>query len=143
GTTDYAVEIFYEAVKHKRYTCYLSGDTSLDMMYMPDAIRAMIELMEADGHQLIHRNAFNITAMNFTPADLADAIRKHIPEFLMEYKVDPTRQAIADSWPDSIDDSAAREQWGWEPKYDLEAMTADMLEKIQARIELPQEQKSR
>jgi nucleoside-diphosphate-sugar epimerase len=143
GTTDYAVEIFYEAIKHKKYTCYLREDTSLDMMYMPDAIRAMIELMEADGDKLIHRNAFNITAMNFTPAELADEIRKHIPEFLIEYRVDPVRQAIADSWPNSIDDSAARREWGWQPQYDLKAMTADMLDKLRDRVELPQEQKSR
>ncbi|MEW5994163.1 MAG: L-threonine 3-dehydrogenase [Candidatus Zixiibacteriota bacterium] len=143
GTTDYAVEIFYEAIKHKKFTCYLRADTSLDMMYMPDAIRAMIELMEADPARLKHRNAFNITAMNFTPDQLAAEIRKHIPEFLIDYKVDPTRQEIADSWPDSLDDSAARDEWGWKPQYDLAAMAADMLDKLQELVELPQEQKSR
>jgi nucleoside-diphosphate-sugar epimerase len=127
GTTDYAVEIFYEAINHKQYTCYLSENTSLDMMYMPDAIRAMIELMEADGNRLIHRNAFNVTAMNFAPARLAEEIRRHIPEFTIDYKVDPVRQEIADSWPDSLDDSAARAEWGWHPEYDLAKMTADMI----------------
>ncbi|MBN2227029.1 MAG: L-threonine 3-dehydrogenase [candidate division Zixibacteria bacterium] len=143
GTTDYAVEIFFEALKHKKYTCYLKEDTSLDMMYMPDAITAMIQLMEADPSRLKHRNAFNVTAMNFTPAQLAEEIRKHIPEFEIEYSVDPIRQEIADSWPNSLDDSAAREEWGWNPKYSMAALTKDMLDKITERIELPSEQKSR
>jgi len=130
GTTDYAVEIFYEAYKHKKYTCYLKDDTYLDMMYMPDALRAMIELMEADGSKLKHRNAFNITAMNFTPEQIAAEIRKHIPEFEISYEVDPVRQEIADSWPNYMDDTAAREEWGWKPEYDLTTMTNDMLAKI-------------
>ncbi|NOY88242.1 MAG: L-threonine 3-dehydrogenase [FCB group bacterium] len=130
GTTDYAVEMFFEAIKHKKYTCYLKADTSLDMMYMPDAIRAMIELMEADASRLVHRNAFNVTAMNFTPERLADEIRKHIPEFVIDYKVDATKQAIADSWPNYMDDSAAREEWGWKPQYDIESMTKVMLDKV-------------
>ena len=130
GTTDYAVEIFYEATKHKKYSCYLREDTSLDMMYMPDAVRSMIDLMEADASKLIHRNAFNIAAMNFTPAGIAIEIKKHIPEFEISYTVDPVRQAIADSWPDFMDDSAAREEWGWKPEFTLETMTADMLAKI-------------
>lgn len=134
GTTDYAVEIFYEAVRHKKYTCYLRNDTYLDMMYMPDAIRAMIELMEADASRLEHRNAFNLTAMNFTPAQLAEKIRGHIAEFEMTYAVDPVRQAIADSWPDYMDDSCAREEWGWKPKYDIETMTADMLDKLSKKL---------
>ncbi len=133
GTTDYAVEIFYQAIKHKRYTCYLDRDTYLDMMYMPDALRAMINLMEADGARLIHRNAFNITAMNFTPDQLAAEIKKHISEFTIDYEVDPVRQEIADSWPNYMDDSAAREEWGWEPKYTIGNMTADMLEKLSSR----------
>ncbi|NIP42710.1 MAG: L-threonine 3-dehydrogenase [candidate division Zixibacteria bacterium] len=143
GTTDYAVEIYIEALKYKKYTCYLEENTYLDMMYMPDAIKAMINLMEADPNKLIHRNSFNVTAMNFTPGQIAAEIKKHIPDFDIEYKVDPVRQAIADSWPNSLDDSCAREEWGWDPIYDLESMTKDMLEKLAERIELPAEQKSR
>ncbi len=130
GTTDYAVEIFYEAIKHGQYTCYLREDTCLDMMYMPDAIRAMIDLMEADPDKLVNRNSFNVTAMNFTPTQLAAEIKKHIPEFEIAFDVDPVRQAIADSWPNSMDDSAAREEWGWSPSYGLTSMTTDMLEKL-------------
>lgn len=138
GTTDYAVEIFFHAINHKKYKCYLREDTSLDMMYMPDAIRSMIELMEADESKLGHRNAFNVCAMNFTPAIIADEIRKHIPEFEMEYEVDPVRQAIADSWPDTIDDSAARREWGWSHKYDLPAMVEDMIENVSHKIKSEQ-----
>ena len=130
GTTDYAVEIFYHALRDGRYTCFLAADTRLDMMYMPDATRAAIALMEADPATLTHRNAFNVTAMNVTPAELADAIRVHIPNFTIAYDVDPVRQAIAESWPNSMDDSEARAQWGWAPKYDLAGMVADMLEKL-------------
>jgi nucleoside-diphosphate-sugar epimerase len=133
GTTDYAVEIFYDAVGKGAYTCFLGPETKLDMMYMPDAIRASIEVMEADPARLVHRNAFNIAAMQFTPEDLAAAIRKHIPDFVMEYEVDPLRQAIADSWPKRLDDSAAREEWGWTPEYDLGAMTSDMMENLRKR----------
>ncbi len=134
GTTDYAVEIFYEAIKHGHYTCYLKPDTRLDMMYMPDALKAAIDIMEADPDRLIHRNAFNITAMNFTPAEAADAIRRHLPEFRIEYKVDPVRQRIADSWPESISDAAAREEWGWAPDYDLERMTEEMLRSLRRKL---------
>jgi len=134
GTTDYAVEIYYEAIKHKKYTCYLRNDCCLDMLYMPDAIKAMIQLMEADESRLVHRNAFNITAMNFTPAQLAKVIQQHIPDFEMTYEVDPTRQAIADSWPDSMDDSCAREEWGWDPEFDIQSMTKDMLEKLTDKL---------
>ncbi|MCK4655878.1 MAG: NAD-dependent epimerase/dehydratase family protein, partial [candidate division Zixibacteria bacterium] len=134
GTTDYAVEIFEEALKHKQYTCYLREDTSLDMMYMPDAIRAMIELMEADPSKLIHRNAFNITAMSLSPSLIADEIRKHIPEFTISYDVDPVRQSIADSWPNCMDDSAAREEWGWKPRYDLPRVTEEMIKVLSARL---------
>lgn len=130
GTTDYAVEIFFEAIKHKTYTCYLRSDSSLDMMYMPDAVKAMVDLMEADPDRLEHRNAFNISAMSLSPQELADEIRKHIPEFEINYEVDPARQEIADSWPDAVDDSAARAEWGWSPDYNLKTMTADMIEKI-------------
>ena len=134
GTTDYAVDIFYHAIRHRHYTCFLGPDTRLDMMYMPDAIDAIIGLMEADPARLIHRNAFNVTAMNFTPDRLAEEIRKHIPEFAIDYEIDPGRQAIADSWPRSIDDSAACAEWDWSPAYDLESMTRDMLEKLGARL---------
>ena len=136
GTTDYAVEIFYEAIRHRRYTCFLKSDTCLDMMYMPDALRAAIGIMEADPTRLMHRNAFNVTAMNFTPETLAGEIRKFIPEFEIEYQVDPVRQAIADSWPDSLDDSAARQEWDWRPTYDLETMTRDMLDKLSSRLQI-------
>ncbi|NIR42876.1 MAG: L-threonine 3-dehydrogenase [Gemmatimonadetes bacterium] len=134
GTTDYAVEIFYEAIRNRRYTCFLGADTRLDMMYMPDAIKAAIDLMEADPERLVHRNAFNVTAVNFTPEQLAAEIGKHIPEFTIAYDVDPVRQAIADSWPNSLDDSAAREEWGWDPKYDLATLVADMLENLERKL---------
>jgi nucleoside-diphosphate-sugar epimerase len=134
GTTDYAVQIFYEAIRHKRYTCFLKAGTYLDMMYMPDAIKGAIQLMEADAKKLKHRNAFNVTAMSFAPEHLAAEIKKIIPEFTMDYKVDPLRQAIADSWPNSMDDGAARAQWGWDPEYDLAAMTRDMIEKLSEKL---------
>jgi nucleoside-diphosphate-sugar epimerase len=127
GTTDYAVDIFYHALESGRYSCFLSADTQLDMMYMPDAIRAAIDVMEADPARLVHRNAFNVTAMQFTPAVLAAAIAEHVPGFTIEYAVDPMRQAIADSWPQRMDDSAAREEWGWQPDYGLDGMVADMI----------------
>ena len=130
GTTDYAVEIYYEAVKYKKFTCPLARGTFLDMMYMPDTIDAAIDLMETDPSKLKHRNAFNVTAMSFDPEILADEIKKHIPDFVMKYDVDTMKQAIAESWPNSMDDSAAREEWGWDPKYDLAAMTEDMLKVI-------------
>ncbi|HTS90517.1 MAG TPA: NAD-dependent epimerase/dehydratase family protein [Stellaceae bacterium] len=134
GTTDYAVEIFYQAIRYRHYTCFLRADTSLDMMYMPDAIRAIAEVMAADSTRLKHRNSFNISAMNFTPERLAAEIRKHVPDFVIDYEVDPTRQAIADSWPRSVDDGAARAEWGWKPEFDIAAMTRDMLEKLRARL---------
>lgn len=127
GTTDYAVDIFYAAVKHGRYDCFLRADTQLDMMYMSDAITAAIQLMETDAGQLAHRNGFNVTAMSFTPAQLAAEIQRHLPGFTIGYAIDPLRQAIADSWPRHMDDSAARAEWGWQPRFDLPAMTADML----------------
>jgi nucleoside-diphosphate-sugar epimerase len=134
GTTDYAVEIYYEAIRHGRYTCFLAAETCLDMMYMPDAVKAAMEVMEADPTRLRHRNAFNVTAMNFTPEQVAAAIRTHIPGFTIGYAVDPVRQGIADSWPNSLDDSAAREEWGWKPTYDLHAMTADMLTQLRRKL---------
>lgn len=130
GTTDYAVHIYYEAIKQKKYTSYIAKGTKMDMMYMPDAIDAIIQLIEANPDKLIHRNAFNITAMSFDPEILKESIKKYIPEFELYYDVDPVRQKIADSWPDSLDDSAARKEWGWNPKYDLDATTKDMLETL-------------
>jgi nucleoside-diphosphate-sugar epimerase len=126
--------MFHRAIRYAHYTCYLRPDTCLDMMYMPDAVRAMIEVMEADPARLVHRNAFNVTAMSFTPSRLAEEVRVHVPDFEIDYDVDPVRQAIADSWPDSLDDSAAREEWGWKPDYDLAAMTRDMLAQLRARL---------
>jgi nucleoside-diphosphate-sugar epimerase len=134
GTTDWAVEIFHRAIRERRYTCFLRADTRLPMMYMPDAIRAMMELMEADPARLAHRNAFNLAAMSFTPEELATAICEHVPGFAIDYEVDPVRQAIADSWPASVSDEAARAEWGWQPEYDLTGMTRDMLEKLDARL---------
>jgi nucleoside-diphosphate-sugar epimerase len=134
GTTDYAVEIYYEAVRRHRYTCFLEAGTYLDMMYMPDALKAAIDIMEADPDRLKHRNAFNVTAMSLAPENIAAEIRKHIPDFVMDYDVDPTRQAIAASWPNCMDDSAAREEWGWSPQYDLASMTQDMLEKLSQKL---------
>jgi nucleoside-diphosphate-sugar epimerase len=134
GTTDYAVEIYYEAIKNRRYTCYIAQGTYMDMMYMPDALNAIVDLMEADPERLIHRNAFNVSAMSFAPEDVAAAIRKHIPDFEMDYNVDPVRQKIAESWPNSIDSSAAKAEWGFKAEYDLEKMTADMLEKLREKL---------
>jgi nucleoside-diphosphate-sugar epimerase len=132
GTTDYAVEIFYEAIKNKKYTCFLKKDTVLPMMYMPDCIKATIDLMEADISKLKHHCDFNLTAMSFSAGELADEIKKYIPKFKCDYKPD-FRQAIADSWPKTIDDSTSRKEWGWKPDYDLEVMTKDMLEKLGKR----------
>jgi nucleoside-diphosphate-sugar epimerase len=132
GTTDYAVEIYYKAVAEGRYTCFLREDTRLPMMYMPDCIKATIDLMEADFGMLRHHGDFNIGAMSFSVGELAASIRKRIPDFEVVYEPD-YRQEIADSWPSSVDDSAAREEWGWAPEYDLEAMTDDMLEKLKKR----------
>jgi nucleoside-diphosphate-sugar epimerase len=134
GTTDYAVEIFHAALARGRYTSYLEPDTQLDMMYMPDALRAAMDLMDAPAAELRHRNAFNVTAMQLTPERLAAAIRGHIPDFTIAYDVDPVRQRIADSWPRRIDDSAAREEWGWRHEYDLSAMVEDMLVRLAERL---------
>jgi nucleoside-diphosphate-sugar epimerase len=130
GTTDYAVEIYYAAIKEKKYTCPLPKGMFLDMMYMPDALDAAIDLMEADPSKLVHRNAFNVTAMSFDPEIISAEIKKHIPEFVMDYDVDPVKEGIAASWPNKMDDSCAREEWGWNPKYGLEEMTVDMLKVI-------------
>lgn len=130
GTTDYAVDIYYKALEEGKYTSYIAAGTYMDMMYMPDALQSIVDLMEADGSKLIHRNAFNVTAMSFEPEQIAASIKKVIPTFAINYEVDPVRQAIADSWPDSIDASAAKEEWGFTYKFDLDAMTKDMLEKL-------------
>lgn len=134
GTTDYAVEIYYKAVEEGRYTSYIAEGTYMDMMYMPDALQAIVDLMEADGSKLEHRNAFNITAMSIEPNQIAEEIKKHIPAFEMDYAVDPVRQGIAESWPNSIDPSAAKEEWGFTAAYDLEKMTADMIEKLSSKL---------
>lgn len=136
GTTDYAVDIYYKALEDGAYTSYIDKGTFMDMMYMPDALQAIVDLMEADPTKLIHRNAFNVTAMSFDPEMLAASIRKEIPEFKLSYDVDPVRQAIANSWPDSIDATAARDEWGFQAKYDLDAMTRDMLKQLRAKQQL-------
>ena len=132
GTTDYAVEIFYEAIRHGHYTCFLRPDTVLPMMYMPDCLKGTVDLMEADFSRLKHHADFNLAAFSFSPAELVAEIQKHIPTFTCDYQPD-FRQAIADSWPRSLDDSAARQEWGWQPSYDLAAMTKDMLERLSKR----------
>ena len=134
GTTDYAVDIFYSAVKNEHFICPIAAGTLMDMMYMPDGLRAAIQIMEADPSRLIHRNAFNVTAMSFDPEIIFNQIKKYVPDFTMEYQVDPLRQSIAESWPDSLDDTCAREEWGWQPQYDLDAMTKDMLAKLRDKI---------
>lgn len=135
GTTDYAVDIYYQAIEKGSYTSYIAQGTRMDMMYMPDALQAIIDLMEADADKLVHRNAFNVTAMSFEPEEIAASIRKHIPEFVLNYDVDPARQAIAASWPDNIDASAAKDEWNFKTAYDLDAMTADMLEKLKQKLQ--------
>jgi nucleoside-diphosphate-sugar epimerase len=134
GTTDYAVEIFYEAIKAGKYTCFLKKGTKLDMMYMPDAIKAALDLMDADPKKLKHRNAFNVTAMSFAPEEIAAEVKKLVPNFTLDYRVDPVRQAIAESWPNYMDDSAARQEWGWRPAYDLPAMAKDMIEVLSKKL---------
>ena len=138
GTTDYAVEIYYAAVKGEEFVCPLAHGTYLDMMYMPDAIKAAIKLMEADPRYLVHRNSFNIASMSFDPEGVYEAIRKHVPNVRMRYEVDPVRQAIADSWPNKMDDVCARKEWGWTPSYNLESMTRDMLKHLREKL-LPKE----
>ena len=133
GTTDYAVEIYYEAIKKGHYTCFLSRRTFLDMMYMPDALNASIQIMNADPSRLVHRNAFNIASMSLEPEMLATEIRKHIPDFTMDYAIDEVKQGIADSWPNSMDDSCARKEWDWKPEWNLTSMTEDMLKAIRQK----------
>ena len=136
GTTDYAVDIYYKAVIDGSYTSFIAPGTKMDMMYMPDALQAIVDLMEAPEHQLSHRNAFNISAMSFEPEEIAASIRKYLPNFVMDYDVDPVRQAIADSWPNRLDYSAAETEWGFEAHYDLDKMTQDMLAKLSQRFNL-------
>ncbi|TDL63009.1 L-threonine 3-dehydrogenase [Rhodococcus qingshengii] len=136
GTTDYAVEIYYEAIKNGRYTSYIDKGTYMDMMYMPDALNAIIDLMEADSCKLKHRNSFNVTAMSFDPEGIANEIKKHIPNFELMYNVDPVRQKIADSWPNSIDAIAAEEEWGFKFEYDLAKMTEDMISKLTNKLKM-------
>jgi nucleoside-diphosphate-sugar epimerase len=133
GTTDYAVEIFYEAIKTGSYTCFLKEDTVLPMMYLPDALKGTVDLMETDFDRLIHHTNFNMTAFSFSPARLAAEIKKHIPGFTISYQPD-YRQAIAESWPQTIDDSAARKEWNWNPHFTLEKMTADMIHHLKAKL---------
>lgn len=134
GTTDYAVDIYYSAVKGETFECPIAAGTFMDMMYMPDALRAAIEIMEADPEKLVHRNAFNIASMSFDPEMIYNSIKEAVPDFKMVYKVDPLRQAIAESWPNSLDDSCAREEWGWKPDYDMKTMTKDMIEKLRIKL---------
>lgn len=134
GTTDYAVEIYYEAVRSGRFTCPVPSDVYMDMMYMPDALRACVELMEADPSKLVHRNSFNIASMSFTPEIIAAELRKRMPSFTMDYDVDTVKREIAESWPNSLDDTCAREEWGWKAEWDLSRMTDDMLEHIRRKL---------
>lgn len=134
GTTDYAVDIYYSAVKGEEFKCPLKPGTFMDMMYMPDALRAAIEIMEADPRRLKHRNSFNIASMSFDPEIIFNKIKEYVPEFKMTYELDPLRQKIADSWPDSLDDRCAREEWDWKPEYDLDAMTQDMLANLRKKL---------
>ena len=134
GTTDYAVEIYYAAVKGEEFVCPIAAGTYMDMMYMPDALKAAVDIMEADPDKLVHRNSFNIASMSFAPEHVFEAIKKVIPSARMRYEVDPVRQAIADSWPDNMDDSCARQEWGWKPSYDLDSMTADMIAHLRKKL---------
>lgn len=130
GTTDYAVDIYYSAVRGERFVCPIKEGTLMDMIYMPDALKGAIDVMEADPSRLVHRNAFNIASLSFGPETVYQAIKKYKPDFEMVYDVDPLKQSIAESWPDRLDDTCAREEWDWCPRYDLDAMTRDMLEKL-------------
>lgn len=134
GTTDYAVDIYYSAVKGEKFKCPLKPGTFMDMMYMPDALRAAVEIMEADPTRLRHRNSFNIASMSFDPEIISAKIKEHVPGFEMEYELDPLRQEIADSWPDSLDDTCAREEWDWKPEFGLEEMTVDMLKNLRVKL---------
>lgn len=138
GTTDYAVDIYYSAVRGETFKCPIAPGTFMDMMYMPDALRAAVEIMEADPSRLLHRNSFNVAAMSFSPEIIAAKIKELIPDFKMEYAVDPLRQSIAESWPNSLDDSCARAEWDWKPRYDLDTMSRDMIEKLRVKLGKPE-----
>ena len=129
------MEIYYDAIKRGKYTCAVPRDVYMDMIYMPDALKAVVELMEADPAKLRHRNSFNIASMSFTPEIIAAEIKKHIPEFEMSYDIDPVKEEIARSWPNSLDDTCAREEWGWQPDWNLERMTVDMLDAVRHKFE--------
>ena len=135
GTTDYAVEIYYAAVKGEEFVCPIAPGTYMDMMYMPDALKAAVDIMRAKPRYLKHRNAFNIASMSLEPEEIAASIRKYIPDFKMRYEVDPIRQHIADSWPDRMDDTCARKEWGWSPSFDLDSMTRDILEHLRTKLQ--------
>ncbi len=134
GTTDYAVDIYYSAVRGEKFVCPIAKGTLMDMMYMPDALKAATHIMEADPSRLIHHNGFNVASMSFDPEEIFQAIKKRCPDFEMEYQVDPLRQSIAQSWPDRMDDHCARDEWDWKPDYDLESMTDDMLKNLSIRL---------
>ena len=134
GTTDYAVDIYYNAVRGDKFVCPIAKGTYMDMMYMPDALNAAIMLMEADPTRLVHHNGFNIAAMSFEPEMIYHEIKKHKPDFEMVYDVDPLKEAIATSWPNKMDDSCARKEWDWKPQYDLSSMTVDMLDKLSKKL---------
>ena len=138
GTTDYAVDIYYSAVKGETFKCPLRAGTFMDMMYMPDALRAAVEIMEADPSRLVHRNSFNIASMSFDPEIIYNKIKEYVPDFKMVYEPDPLRQSIADSWPNSLDDSCARAEWDWKPEYDLDKMTRHMLEHLRVKLGVPE-----
>ena len=135
GTTDYAVEVFYEVAKHGRYTCEVPKDTYMDMLYMPDALQATTQLMEADPSKLVHRNSFNVTSMSFTPEELFTAIKKRVSSFTWDYNVDPVKAQISASWPDCLDDTCARQEWGWNPKWGMDEMIDDMLAACRKKVE--------
>lgn len=134
GTTDYAVEVFYEILKNGHYTCEVPEDRYMDMLYMPDALQAIFQLMEADPDKLVHRNSFNITSMSFTPNQLFAEIKKHLPDATFDYNIDPIKDAISASWPNKLDDSCARKEWGWNPQWGIENMVEDMLKVIKTKI---------
>ena len=134
GTTDYAVEVYYAAVKGEEFVCPIAPGTFMDMMYMPDALKAAVDLMQADASRLHHRNSFNIASMSFEPEQLFSKIREYIPSLRVRYEVDPVRQAIAESWPDKMDDSCARAEWDWKPSYDLDVMTQDMIKNLKKKL---------
>lgn len=134
GTTDYAVTIYYSAVKGEEFVCPIKAGTFMDMMYMPDALKAAVDIMNADPSRLVHRNSFNIASMSFDPEILRAKICEHIPDFRMRYEINPVCQAIADSWPDRMDDSCARDEWDWKPEYDLESMTVDMIRELSRKL---------